>query len=146
MLDTIERTRHGSGDRARGITYLRDINLPLARMVKDARAEAGLSQVQLAERLGVTREAVASIEIGKVGLPTLEVFRGLVRVLGLSEVRMLVASGYLPEAKATPLLNLEELRVTRLRLEHVEAESRAIQEILDRLERQGASPGNASPR
>ncbi|MDP8921700.1 MAG: helix-turn-helix domain-containing protein [Chloroflexota bacterium] len=50
-------------------------------MLRAARAQAGLSQGELAARAGVTRQAVSAIESGKVA-PTMAVALRLARVLG----------------------------------------------------------------
>lgn len=50
-------------------------------MLRAARAQAGLSQAELAARAGVTRQAVSAIESGRVA-PTMAVALRLARVLG----------------------------------------------------------------
>ena len=53
----------------------------LGNRLKVARAEHGLSQAQLAERAGVTRQTISSIETGQYGPSALLAFQ-LARVLG----------------------------------------------------------------
>lgn len=49
--------------------------------MKTARAALGLSQQQLAERVGVTRQTIHLVEAGKYN-PTLSLCVGICRVLG----------------------------------------------------------------
>lgn len=51
--------------------------------MKDARAEAGLSQQELADRLGVSRQTINAIEKGDYN-PTIKLCIGICRVLGLT--------------------------------------------------------------
>lgn len=44
-----------------------DSRLVLKNRLKDARAEKGLSQVQLADMVGVSRNTISSIETGQFG-------------------------------------------------------------------------------
>ena len=48
-----------------------------------ARAQAGLSQQELAERLGVSRQTINAIEKGDYN-PTIKLCIGICRVLGLT--------------------------------------------------------------
>ena len=49
--------------------------------MKQARAEAGLSQQELADRLGVSRQTINAIEKGDYN-PTIKLCIGICRVLG----------------------------------------------------------------
>ena len=51
--------------------------------MKDARTQAGLSQQELADRLGVSRQTVNAIEKGDYN-PTIRLCVGICRVLGLT--------------------------------------------------------------
>ena len=51
--------------------------------MKDARAKAGLSQQELADKLGVSRQTVNAIEKGDYN-PTIKLCIGICRVLGLT--------------------------------------------------------------
>ena len=51
--------------------------------MKEARARAGLSQQELADRLGVSRQTVNAIEKGDYN-PTIRLCVGICRVLGLT--------------------------------------------------------------
>lgn len=51
--------------------------------MKDARARAGLSQQELADRLGVSRQTINAIEKGDYN-PTIRLCIGICRVLGLT--------------------------------------------------------------
>lgn len=59
--------------------------------VAQARHQAGLSQAQLATRIGVARSSIARVEIGAT-TPTLELALALSRELG-EPVEMLFAGG-----------------------------------------------------
>ena len=51
--------------------------------MKEARAKAGLSQQELAERLGVSRQTINAIEKGDYN-PTINLCIGICRELGLT--------------------------------------------------------------
>ena len=51
--------------------------------MKQARAEAGLSQQELADKLGVSRQTINAIEKGDYN-PTIKLCIGICRVLGLT--------------------------------------------------------------
>ena len=51
--------------------------------MKQARAEAGLSQQELAERLGVSRQTINAIEKGDYN-PTIRLCVGIAKALGLT--------------------------------------------------------------
>ena len=51
--------------------------------MKEARAKAGLSQQELAERLGVSRQTINAIEKGDYN-PTIRLCVGICRVLGVT--------------------------------------------------------------
>lgn len=51
--------------------------------MKQARAEKGLSQQELADRLGVSRQTINAIEKGDYN-PTIKLCIGICRVLGLT--------------------------------------------------------------
>lgn len=51
--------------------------------MKQARAQAGLSQQELADKLGVSRQTINAIEKGDYN-PTIKLCIGICRVLGLT--------------------------------------------------------------
>lgn len=51
--------------------------------MKDARLKAGLSQQELADKLGVSRQTINAIEKGDYN-PTIKLCIGICRVLGLT--------------------------------------------------------------
>ena len=51
--------------------------------MKDARTNAGLSQQELADKLGVSRQTINAIEKGDYN-PTIKLCVGICRVLGLT--------------------------------------------------------------
>ena len=52
-------------------------------VMKDARTRAGLSQQELADKLGVSRQTINAIEKGDYN-PTIKLCIGICRVLGLT--------------------------------------------------------------
>jgi DNA-binding SARP family transcriptional activator/tetratricopeptide (TPR) repeat protein/DNA-binding XRE family transcriptional regulator len=62
-----------------------DQGLPFAERLRDRRVRAGLTQVQLAERAGVSLRAVRNAERGSVRRPRPETTRRLLEVLGTTE-------------------------------------------------------------
>ncbi len=54
-----------------------------AGMVRSARRDAGLTQVELASRINTTQSAIARLESGKGGLPSLDLLGRVSRALGL---------------------------------------------------------------
>lgn len=53
-----------------------------AQLIREARRRAGLSQAELAQRVGTTQSAVARLERGR-SVPSLERTRELIRACGL---------------------------------------------------------------
>ena len=51
--------------------------------MKDARSKAGLSQQELADKLGISRQTINAIEKGDYN-PTIKLCVGICRVLGLT--------------------------------------------------------------
>ncbi len=56
---------------------------PFARRLKELREKAGLSQAELVQRSGVSKQAVSNLELGN-RKPTWETVRRLARALGVS--------------------------------------------------------------
>ena len=71
--DDVKRERAGSPARRRGYERA-GRTIRLAREIHELREKRGLSQRELAERLGTTQSAVARLEAGNVSpsLPTLD--------------------------------------------------------------------------
>lgn len=61
--------------------------------IRRRRGERGLSQKEMADRAGTSSAYLSQIEGGKVGLPGVEIRRGIARVLGESQVEQLIAAG-----------------------------------------------------
>lgn len=57
--------------------------MTLGEKIKEARKQAGLSQEQLSEKLGISRSAVAKWEIDK-GIPDVDNLKALSQLLGIS--------------------------------------------------------------
>jgi repressor LexA len=78
----------------------------LGQLVKRARENAGLTQKQLGDAIGVSRDYIASIENERVELPSREVIRKLARVLPLTREQIVAAAGYIgqPSEEDTEVL------------------------------------------
>jgi repressor LexA len=83
----------------------------LGQLVKRARENAGLTQKQLGDAIGVSRDYIASIENERVELPSREVIRGLARVLPLTREQIVAAAGYIgqPSEEDTEVLATKRL-------------------------------------
>ena len=68
------------------------------RKIKGYRETAGLTQAELATRVDITREYLASIEIGRIGVVYPKVFVGLRRHLGFPGWELLEEMGYPTDA------------------------------------------------
>ena len=66
---------------------------PLGRTVRTAREQLDLTQAELAERVGVSRAAIAEIEAGRIRQPRAAVFARLSAALGIPAA-VLLASCY----------------------------------------------------
>lgn len=75
---------------------------PLARLVRQLRMDHGLSQKEVADRVGVERSYIGHIETGRTALPSRDVLIALARVLETTENELLAAAGYLPQHKTPP--------------------------------------------
>ncbi|HET7425526.1 MAG TPA: ImmA/IrrE family metallo-endopeptidase [Gemmatimonadales bacterium] len=97
----------------------------VARKIKDAREEAGLSQAQLARRLGRTQTAISYWEAGKRA-------PGLDDLVELSGVLQRDIAYFLPgREETTPIRAI--LRATAERLDHQDLD-RALQHLVDQAE------------
>lgn len=70
----------------------------LGRVVRERRRELGLTQTQLADRLGWVQERVSTLENGKYGLPSLPALARLSENLSISLGTLLDAAGFGAEA------------------------------------------------
>jgi HTH-type transcriptional regulator/antitoxin HipB len=59
----------------------RELRIQFGRALRAARREAGLTQVQMAQRLGLTQQYISLVERGQENL-TLETMSNLTRVIG----------------------------------------------------------------
>jgi transcriptional regulator with XRE-family HTH domain len=69
-----------------------DIKTRVSAAVRAARAKKDISQAELAERVGLSMEAISHIERG-TSTPSLETFAALAYVLGLDVARLIGPSG-----------------------------------------------------
>lgn len=82
-------------------------NKKLADVVRDRRLDLRLTQEQLGERVGVTKQQISNIEQGKTDLPSPAVLGRLARELHLAEFDLLRAAGYLQRATGATLSQAE---------------------------------------
>lgn len=80
----------------------------LGAIVLTARERAGLSQQELAKRLGVGQSRISQLEKNEIKRPNPDLLEGLERELGISRRTMNIALGYLPED--SPFDLIDELR------------------------------------
>src|SRR5207249_11126091 len=66
---------------------------PLGRTVRTAREQLDLTQAELAERVGVSRAAIAEIEAGRIRQPRAAVFARLSAALGIPAAVLLASAG-----------------------------------------------------
>ena len=74
--------------------------------MRAARERSHLTQAELAQRVGVSRAAIAELEAGRIQQPRAAVFARLSAVLGIPVAILLAATG-VGEAEATLLAELE---------------------------------------
>jgi len=74
--------------------------------VRAARERSHLTQAELAQRVGVSRAAIAELEAGRIQQPRAAVFARLSAVLGIPVAILLAATG-VGEMEATLLAELE---------------------------------------
>jgi len=73
----------------------------LAEKIKELRVAREWTQHELAERSGVTRESVASIETGKIKNPSAEIFIKLAQAFNVPPEALYQAAGYIKDAQLT---------------------------------------------
>lgn len=82
----------------------------LGAEVRRHRLMAGLTQEQLAERLGISREAVGQIERGQTKRPENSTLEGLERYIGLSRLRSYQLMGAISELmQSDPSLLIQQI-------------------------------------
>lgn len=77
--------------------------------LRDARKKAGLTQIDLAERVGLSRTSITNIEKGRQGVP-LHMFLQLASAIGVQP------GGLLPETKNSPIQDLVDRKILKQRL------------------------------
>jgi len=82
--ESIKRARGASDERRRGYRAAREA-FELAEQVRAARERLGMTQAQLAERIGSTQPAIARLEAGGV-TPSLSTLRRIASALSLELV------------------------------------------------------------
>lgn len=84
--------------------------MTIAEKLKEARKQAGLSQEQLAEKLSVSRSAVAKWESGK-GIPDVENLKGISKLLNISIDYLLDDENSLESVQMKEAINLDDYEV-----------------------------------
>jgi len=87
--ESIKRTKRKSEERRRGYREARDA-FELSEQVREARERAGITQAELAARIGSTQPAIARLEAGGV-TPNLATLRRIAAALSLELVVQLRA-------------------------------------------------------
>lgn len=106
-------------------TILWSVDADLAAYVAARRAELGITQQELADRAGLKRDVIASVESRKSKLPEPETRRKLAVGLGVTHERLLIAAGQ--------LLPNEASRVTEPRRFSPDSGYEAVLAVLDRM-------------
>src|SRR3989442_9178181 len=75
---------------------------PLGRTVRTTREKLDLTQAELAERVGVSRAAIAEIEAGRIRQPRAAVFARLSAALGIPAAVLLASPGLAGAEGGTP--------------------------------------------
>jgi transcriptional regulator with XRE-family HTH domain len=78
----------------------------LGAFIRQQRKDLGLTQSQLADRVGWVQERISLLEHGKYGTPSLPLFAGLAEALEVDQAALLSAAGFLTPA-AEPASDLE---------------------------------------
>ncbi len=81
-MQIIDRLTGADPARREGIAEAR-LELAVAQVVYDARTQAGLTQAQLARKLGTTQSAVSRLEDAEYGGHSLTMLRRIARALDL---------------------------------------------------------------
>ena len=98
----------------------------LGARISAARNDSGITQVQLAQTMGVSQQTVASWEVGRRGVPVSNLPL-LARTLGLS-VEMLIGEKAAPAKRGpTPKMQQQIERLSRL----PQAKQRVVMEMLE---------------
>lgn len=98
----------------------------LGARISAARKDSGITQVQLAQTMGVSQQTVASWEVGRRGVPVSNLPL-LARTLGLS-VEMLLGEKAAPTKRGpTPKMQQQIERLSRL----PQAKQRVVMEMLE---------------
>lgn len=73
----------------------RVIESRLGSLIRNQRMDLNLTQVEVADRVGISQTYLSNLERGRVHLPDVEVRRRLAEALRLSHVDILIAAGEL---------------------------------------------------
>lgn len=63
----------------------------MGRLVRDKRQELGLTQVEMADRVGISQAYLSSMERGSVRMPDVDIRRRLADVLRMTHLELLLA-------------------------------------------------------
>lgn len=87
-LSAKHRLNIRSGRRLQKVTSLESLNMQVARLIYELRTEAGLTQQQLAKRVGTTQPAIARLEARNYRGHSLTMLQRIVNaVAGKIEIR-----------------------------------------------------------
>ena len=106
---------------------------PLGRTVRTTREKLDLTQAELAERVGVSRAAIAEIEAGRIRQPRAAVFARLSAALGIPAAVLLASTG-LAGAEAGMLAEVETDELVAMAVGMVHLADRDRRWLRDRLD------------
>lgn len=86
----------------------------LGAFIKERRRQLGISQTELASRIGVSQGYMSQLEGDKVGLPGADLRRRIARALSVSHLDVLVATGELMASETGPSTDTRSDAVRRL--------------------------------
>lgn len=110
----------------------RTTDYPLGKLVKDGRGRLGLTQMEFAERVGISQAYVSSMERGTVRMPDVDIRRRLAGVLGMTHVELLIGSGELDAEEVSTAPGRPVVSPLQQKIDALDPDSRrAIERIVD---------------
>ena len=110
----------------------RTTDYPLGKIVKEGRARLGLTQMEFADRVGISQAYVSSMERGTVRMPEVGIRRRLAGVLGMSHVELLIGSGELDAEEVSTAPGRPLVSPLQRKIDALDPDSRrAIERIVD---------------
>lgn len=82
--------------------------------IRERRLALGMTQVDLAKRVGLDQSTISAIEIGRTKWPMADVRRALARALGVTDLQLLVGAGEVDPQEAGVNLADADLRLAKV--------------------------------